>query len=164
MRIYIMRHGEAHTFATSDEERPLTERGELQSVDIARWLAKELPDGKLDLVLVSPYLRAQQTWQVCENVLPPAKRVLTEDGITPYGDSEHVASYLRALVSVDNPASMLVISHLPLVGYLTAEFDADIQPPMFPTSSVSCIDYDAETGKSEVLWMKSPSQLMGCAS
>lgn len=164
MRIYIMRHGEAHTFAGSDEDRPLTERGELQSVDIARWLAQALPDGKLDLVLVSPYLRAQQTWQACENVLPPAKRVLTEDGITPYGDSEHVASYLRALVSVDAPSSILVVSHLPLVGYLTAEFDADMQPPMFPTSSVSCIDYDAATGKSEVLWMKSPSQLMGCAS
>ncbi|WP_325892009.1 phosphohistidine phosphatase SixA [Grimontia sp. NTOU-MAR1] len=164
MRIYIMRHGEAHTFAASDEERPLTERGEQQSVEMARWLAQELPEGKLDLVLVSPYLRAQQTWSACAAVLPEAKNVLTEDGITPYGDSEHVASYLRALVSVDNPASIFLVSHLPLVGYLTAEFEADIQPPMFPTSSISCIEYNPETEQSEVLWMKSPSQVMGYAS
>lgn len=164
MRIYIMRHGEAHTFAASDEERPLTDRGEHQSVEMARWLASELPEGAMDMVLVSPYLRAQQTWSACEPMFTSVKKVMTEDGITPYGDSEHVASYLRALVAVDNPASILLVSHLPLVGYLTAEFDAEMQPPMFPTSSLSCIEYDPKTGHSEVVWLKSPSQLMGYAS
>ncbi|OEE68132.1 phosphohistidine phosphatase SixA [Enterovibrio norvegicus FF-33] len=163
MRIYIMRHGEAQTFAASDEERLLTERGEQQSVEMARWLANELPEGKLDLVLVSPYLRAQQTWNACQTVLPTAQKVLTEDGITPYGDSEHVASYLRALVTVDHPASILLVSHLPLVGYLTAEFAVDMQAPMFPTSSIACIELDAVSEKSDVRWLKSPSQLMGYA-
>ncbi|WP_407331030.1 phosphohistidine phosphatase SixA [Enterovibrio sp. 27052020O] len=163
MRIYIMRHGEAQTFAASDEERPLTDRGEQQSVEMARWLKQQLPEGRLDLVLVSPYLRAQQTWEACQAVLPSAQKVLIEDGITPYGDSEHVASYLRALVSVDNPLSILLVSHLPLVGYLTAEFDEDSHAPMFPTSSISCIEFDPASEKSVVMWLKSPSQLMGYA-
>ncbi|KXF81341.1 phosphohistidine phosphatase SixA [Enterovibrio coralii] len=163
MRIYIMRHGEAQTFAATDEERALTERGEQQSIEMARWLANELPDGKLDMVLVSPYLRAQQTWQGCSTVLPSPKRVLTEEGITPYGDSEHVASYVRALADVESPASILLVSHLPLVGYLTAEFAPDMQPPMFPTSSISCVDFDPETGASDVMWLKTPSQLEDCA-
>lgn len=164
MRIYIMRHGEAQTFAASDEERPLTDRGEQQSVEVARWLASEIPQGSLDLVLVSPYLRAQQTWVACKPMFKKIKKTLTEDGITPYGDSEHVASYLKALVAVDAPESILLVSHLPLVGYLTAEFDPEMQPPMFPTSSLSCIDYDPKTGRSEVVWLKSPAQLMGYAS
>ncbi|MDD1783225.1 phosphohistidine phosphatase SixA [Enterovibrio sp. ZSDZ35] len=163
MRIYIMRHGEAQTFAATDEERALTERGEQQSIEMARWLANELPNGQLDMVLVSPYLRAQQTWQGCSTVLPQAKRVLTEEGITPYGDSGQVATYLRALAEVDTPASILLVSHLPLVGYLTAEFAPDMQPPMFPTSSISCVDFDIESGASEVLWLKTPSQLEDCA-
>ncbi|MDD1792412.1 phosphohistidine phosphatase SixA [Enterovibrio makurazakiensis] len=163
MQIYIMRHGEALTFAASDEERPLNDRGEQQSVEMARWLSQQLPDGNLDLVLVSPYLRAQQTWAACQTVMPTAKKVLTDEGITPYGDSEHVASYLRALIAVEKPSSVLLVSHLPLVGYLTAEFDADNQAPMFPTSSVSCIEFDPISEKSEVLWLKSPAQLMGYA-
>ncbi|MGF1706029.1 phosphohistidine phosphatase SixA [Enterovibrio baiacu] len=160
MHIYIMRHGEAHAFAASDEERQLTELGEHQSAAMAKWLAGQLSSGTLDVVLVSPYIRAQQTWQACEKLLPAATKVLTDEGITPYGDSEDVAAYLRALIAVDEPESVLVVSHLPLVGYLTAEWSPGMQPPMFPTSSISCVEYDAETDKSDVLWLKTPSQVM----
>lgn len=159
MRIYIMRHGQAQTFASSDEARPLTTLGEQQSIAMASWLAdKQLRDGVLDRVLVSPYLRAQQTWQACEGIIAH-KKVIIEDAITPFGNSEQVATYIRAMVTVENISSVLLVSHLPLVSYLTAEFSIDMNAPMFPTSAISGIQFEPSTGKSEVLWLQTPHDL-----
>ncbi len=74
------------------------------------------------------------------------------------GNSGDVAAYLRSLAMVEKPHNILLISHLPLVGYLTAEF-APMTPPMFATSGISCIEYDVNTDKSELLWLKMPSGL-----
>ncbi|MGF1874716.1 phosphohistidine phosphatase SixA [Photobacterium frigidiphilum] len=156
MRIFIMRHGEAQNFASSDAERPLTIRGEQQSKQAASQLATQL-EGNLDLVWVSPYLRAQQTWQVMTAELPEAKKVVTADNITPYGDSEDVAAYLKALIAIERPETVMLISHLPLVGYLTADIVAGIQPPMFRTSAIAAIDYDPDTEVAEFLWQDVPS-------
>ena len=82
MRIYIMRHGEAENFAASDAERPLTKRGSCQSKQMAEMLAQQL-NQPLDTVLVSTYLRAQQTWQCMESVLPGVANVQVSDEITP---------------------------------------------------------------------------------
>ncbi len=160
MQIYIMRHGEAHAYAKSDKARSLTEKGERESFAMATWLSSKLAKDKLDLVLVSPYLRAQQTWQVCKAALPMAKKVITDEGITPYGHSSDIATYLRALISVENPKTVLLVSHLPLVGYLTAEFEKGISAPMFPTSGVACIDYDPESQKSRLLFLENPKTII----
>ncbi|KLV09251.1 phosphohistidine phosphatase [Photobacterium aquae] len=155
MRIYIMRHGEAATFAATDAERPLTERGERYSAQMAAQLSQQLDQG-LDMVWVSPYLRAQQTWQAMAPHLPSPQRLMEVEDITPYGDAEQVAAYVKAMVAIERPETLLVISHLPLVGYLSAELVAGMQPPMFITSSVLAIDYDLETEQAEYLWQANP--------
>lgn len=158
MQIYIMRHGEAQTFSPTDEERPLTPRGEQESKDMAHWLMDEQGIGTLDHVLLSPYLRAQQTWNVCASILPH-KKISIEQSITPFGDSAWVGEYIRALVKLENISSLLMVSHLPLVGYLTADFVKGMEPPLFPTSSISCIEFDAHTDQSTFVWLKSPRNL-----
>ncbi|MGF1688433.1 phosphohistidine phosphatase SixA [Photobacterium japonica] len=155
MRIYIMRHGEAQNFAASDAERPLTERGQAESQRMAIQLAHQLPDG-LDSVWVSPYLRAQQTWDAMAEHLPTPQQHKTVDEITPYGDADDVATYLKAVIAIDRPDSVLLVSHLPLVGYLTAELVPGLQPPMFITSSIAAIDYQPDTGESALLWHANP--------
>lgn len=155
MRIYIMRHGEAHNFAPSDAERPLTERGQTLSQQMASQLVHQLNDG-LDMVWVSPYLRAQQTWQAMATDLPVPKQLMTVDEITPYGDAESVATYIKAVIAIERPETLLVVSHLPLVGYLTAELVPGLQAPMFITSSIAAIDYQPDTGASELLWQANP--------
>lgn len=62
MKVLIMRHGEAEHFADSDAQRALTTRGRLESDTVAKACA-EHGITHFDKVLVSPYLRAQQTWQ-----------------------------------------------------------------------------------------------------
>lgn len=155
MRIYIMRHGEAETFAPTDAERPLTGRGQQHSEQMALQLASQLADG-LDLVWVSPYLRAQQTWQVMARHLPAPEKLMTVDEITPYGQAEDVAAYLKAMITVEQPQTVLIVSHLPLVGYLAAELVPDLPPPMYRTSAIAVIDYQPAAERAEFLWQANP--------
>ncbi|OOE94945.1 phosphohistidine phosphatase SixA [Salinivibrio sp. MA351] len=159
MKLIIMRHGEAQAFAASDSERGLTAHGEQQSQQMATWLQQQLNGQAIDKVLVSPYLRAQQTWQACAPLLPAAGEVLTEEGITPYGNSDQVHTYLSAMIEVDNPGVILLISHLPLVGYLTNEWVKEGQPPMFATSAMAIIDVDTATQQASLATLMSPRQL-----
>ncbi len=151
-----MRHGEAEAYAASDEERNLTSHGESQSAKIAQWLMAA-HDVKFDYVLVSPYIRAQQTWSTIKPILNVVDaKVETSEEITPYGDSDDVVEYVKVLGSVADIENILIVSHLPLVGYLTADFVPGIMPPMFPTSAISCVEYSHSTGKSELLWLQQP--------
>ncbi|TQP56270.1 phosphohistidine phosphatase SixA [Vibrio cholerae] len=155
MKIYIMRHGEAQQFAPSDAQRALTDRGRHESEAVARACVNQRGVKGFDLVLVSPYLRAQQTWELLTDHFS-AKRVETCDGITPYGQSDRVFDYLSALIEVEQLESLLLVSHLPLVGYLVSEFVADMIPPMFPTSGMICIDYDPIAQNGQPLWNAHP--------
>ncbi len=145
-----MRHGDAEAFAPSDAERPLSKQGQTQSLQVAKN-CQQKGSSQFDLALVSPYLRAQQTWQVISEVLS-ADTVEACDEITPYGDSETVVEYVCALAETQSLENVILVSHLPLVGYLTADFVTGIHPPMFPTSGMVCIDFDVDARKGEVLW------------
>ncbi len=154
MKIFIMRHGEAEHIASSDAQRALTERGQSDSIAVAR-ACNEQGANAFDRVFVSSYLRAQQTWQAITPYFE-AKQVDTSDDITPYGDSEQVYTYLKAVSEVEQLDSVLVVSHLPLVGYLTAEFVAEMAPPMFPTSGLTCIEFDIDSERGQILWTLNP--------
>lgn len=154
MKIFIMRHGEAEHFADSDAARQLTPRGRVESEAVAR-ACKEQGFAQFDKVLVSPYIRAQQTWQEISEYFAAKSIEICED-ITPYGQSEHVFDFASALIEVEKLDSLLLVSHLPLVGYLTSEFVKDMAPPMFPTSGLVCIEYDLQTQNGEVLWHITP--------
>ncbi|PHM46165.1 phosphohistidine phosphatase [Xenorhabdus mauleonii] len=156
MYIFIMRHGEAALDSPSDATRELTPRGCQESQKMAHWLSQQSPD--IDCVLVSPYIRAEQTLKaVRENLaLPDSEQVLNE--LTPSGDVALVASYLQVLAMQEH-SSVLVVSHLPLVGYLVSELVPGQIPPMFATSSIACVELDHKTEKGRLLWQTSPEQL-----
>lgn len=151
MKIYIMRHGQASMNAPSDERRPLTEQGKQESVQMARWLAPQLA-GSLDKVIHSHYLRAQQTWQTISAYLPLPEGIEQSKEVTPDGDSEWVASYLTALA--DKHEKILLVSHLPLVGYLVQSLSPQAGAPMFATSGMACIEW--KNGQGNLLWLVSP--------
>ncbi len=156
MYVFIMRHGEAALAATSDATRELTPKGCQESQQMADWLSQQRSD--IDCVLVSPYIRAIQTLKAVREslVLPDNVEVLTE--LTPSGDIALVASYLHVL-STQGYQSVLVVSHLPLVGYLVSELCPGQTPPMFVTSGIACVELDQQTKKGCLLWQTSPAQL-----
>lgn len=107
MQVFIMRHGDAALDAASDSVRPLTTNGCDESRLMANWLKGQKVE--IERVLVSPFLRAEQTLEEvgdCLN-LPSSAEVLPE--LTPCGDVGLVSAYLQALTN-EGVASVLVIS------------------------------------------------------
>ncbi len=155
MQVFIMRHGDAALDAASDSVRPLTTNGCDESRLMANWLKGQKVE--IERVLVSPFLRAEQTLEEvgdCLN-LPSSAEVLPE--LTPCGDVGLVSAYLQALTN-EGVASVLVISHLPLVGYLVAELCPGETPPMFTTSAIASVTLD-ESGSGTFNWQMSPCNL-----
>ncbi|MBD8163690.1 phosphohistidine phosphatase SixA [Erwinia persicina] len=156
MQVFIMRHGDAALDAASDSVRPLTHCGCDETRQMANWLNGQSVD--IERVLVSPYLRARQTLNTVREALPlpEGEDVLPE--LTPGGDPGLVACYLQVLAN-EGARSALVISHLPLVGYLVAELCPQEAPPMFATSAIACIEFDAENATGKLEWQVSPAKL-----
>lgn len=155
MQVFIMRHGQAAIEAASDAARPLTSQGVHESHQIATWL---LAQGvTLQRALVSPYLRAQQTLNVLRDSFTLLQEPETIKILTPNGDAAQVSSYLQ-LLAEQGVMSVLLVSHLPLVGYLVTEL-CPIEPvPMFATSSMACIELSPQ-GNGKLLWQVSPGHL-----
>ncbi|QBH96999.1 phosphohistidine phosphatase SixA [Limnobaculum zhutongyuii] len=158
MQVFIMRHGEASYHADSDPARNLTERGCKETAQMTRWLRQKIAE--IDWVLVSPYVRAQQTLDVVKHEFPlsSSSTIETFSALTPGGDAMLSADYLMTLAQ-DGVNSVLVVSHLPLVGYLVSELCGGIYPPMFSTSAVAAITLDAETGRGSLDWQQTPGSL-----
>lgn len=156
MQVFIMRHGDAALDAASDSVRPLTHCGCDESRQMANWLNGQTVD--IERVLVSPYLRAEQTLLTVREglTLPEGQEVLPE--LTPGGDPALVACYLQVLAK-EGVKSVLVISHLPLVGYLVSELCPQEAPPMFATSAIARIEFDADNNTGMLEWQVSPSRL-----
>lgn len=156
MQVYIMRHGEAAESSGCDSLRPLTHCGSDEVSQMGSLLNHKQP--KIEALIVSPYLRALQT----QKILTPLFATLAEPTIlsdlAPSGDAEKVSDYLHAL-ALSGIQSVLVVSHLPLVGYLVANLCPDEAPPMFATAGIAHIEYDPLSAKGQLLSQLSPTRL-----
>lgn len=112
-KLWIMRHGQAQSMAKSDELRPLTDEGRRQVAINSQAILNET----FTHVFVSPYLRAQQTWQI---VLSQGVRALncdTVDWITPDVPTQPA---LDALLAIQGESlNILLVCHQTFAGRLT---------------------------------------------
>ncbi|MDP9499368.1 phosphohistidine phosphatase SixA [Bisgaard Taxon 45] len=143
MDIFVMRHGEAEMMAKSDKERHLNLRGIQQAISQGEWLKSTM---MVDKVLVSPYVRAQQTFEQINDVYAEqlAEKMETWDHITPYGNSHTVLSYL-ALLAIQGVRSVLIVSHLPLVGEIVFSLCGHSSVSFYP-STITHVQWDGEIG------------------
>lgn len=153
MQVFIMRHGDAVLDAASDSVRPLTQNGYDESRLMANWLKGQVAN--IERVLVSPYLRAQQTLDVVRETFTSLEKAETLPELTPCGDVELVSCYLQALAN-EGVELVLVVSHLPLVGYLVSRLCPSESPPMFATSAIASVTLAPESDKGVFNWQMSP--------
>lgn len=154
MKIFVMRHGEAAMEAlgsSRDDLRPLTSHGIHQSEQMGAWVAPQI--SQLNRVLVSPFLRAQQTWQSIRPFLPQPQVIETVDDLVPYGQAEQVTDYLRTL----GDQTVFIISHLPLVGYIVNDLCQGSSAPMFVTSGLACVEVNGDQGM--LVWQENPNSI-----
>lgn len=109
MTLWLLRHGEAEPRARTDAERPLTERGRKE----VRKSAERLRGRPLTQILVSPYLRAQQTAELVREVLGLNLPLTTVAWATPDDSPGLAAGHLA-----DCSGDCLLVSHNPLLGSL----------------------------------------------
>lgn len=151
MQIFVLRHGEAVSVASSDSERPLTDRGRRETLSVLA--AREAELSQVQQVWVSPYLRAQQTAGVARTVLPDVEH-RTVDQLTPGGDLRRIA---RLLEKVDVETIMLV-SHQPFVGSFV-DWLAGLEPGYhrLSTSALAFLNTDfLAAGCGHLEWLDYP--------
>ncbi|WP_025564492.1 phosphohistidine phosphatase SixA [Psychromonas sp. SP041] len=156
MQIYIMRHGQAEMMAFSDAERNLTDIGREESELMAKYLIKE--GVTLDAALVSPYVRAQQTWQSVSPFFEGVTNIQVLPCLTPSGSARKTVDELLAL-QAEGVKSVLLVSHLPLVGYIVGELAPAAGVPAFSPSAIGHITLSDEDGFAELLSLTTVSQV-----
>ncbi|MBB2496255.1 phosphohistidine phosphatase SixA [Aquipseudomonas ullengensis] len=136
MKLWLLRHGEAAAQARSDAERALTAHGRAE----VRQSAERLRGAALQQILVSPYLRAQQTAELVREVLGLDLPLTTLEWLTPDDSPREVANQLDHFV-VDE---LLIVSHNPLLGALAGLLvHGHLQLP-FPLRTASLVGLEAE--------------------
>jgi len=161
MEIYILRHGIAVDRGTpkykKDSDRPLTPEGEEKMHEIAKAMrALQL---KFDLILSSPYARAQQTAQIVATEFDD--EVTFTDFLVPGASPLELIREINA----EKPQSVLLVGHEPdLSGLISILVTGDSVAAIELKKGGLC-KLTAEKltiGKCAILnWLLTPKQLRG---
>ncbi|MCU4674808.1 phosphohistidine phosphatase SixA [Catenovulum sp. 2E275] len=154
MQLFIVRHGEAEFETKPDSSRQLNSNGQQECESTGHWIAEQCTD--FDIALVSPFVRAQQTWNALQKQGVTSKQLVTLQELTPDSDAEKAACVIKAYSQGLN--KVIVVSHLPLVCFLVDEFVTETCP-LFATGSTALIEIDEEDIKGHLLTLVSPSEL-----
>jgi len=118
INLIILRHGEAED-GSPDQLRPLSQHGRQQIKRQCDWLLSK--GFSADCLLHSPYLRTTETAQIAAQYFTSAK-ILEEPLITPDGHPEVIAELLPNL----GYSNIILISHMPMVSYLSSTLVPEI--------------------------------------
>ena len=136
----IMRHGDAEPNFRDDQNRNLTTQGMIEVQKAGIWLHSKIE--QVDYALVSPYVRAQQTYELISDFVEVSNCETTHE-VIPSGSASTVHEYVDALVAVKQDVeSLIIVSHMPLVSYLLDNFCGHFESRLFATSGIAILDYD----------------------
>jgi phosphohistidine phosphatase len=147
MKLWVLRHGEAHNQAPTDAERELTDAGRAEVLRSA----SHLQGVALDAIYASPYVRAQQTARLVHEVLGHAEPIRTVSWLTPDQSPDAVITQLDAL----GLASVLLVSHQPLVGTLLGLLEKGRASHEHPMGTASLAELEGEWPLAGLMTLKS---------
>ena len=116
MFLYLFRHAEAVSVASSDAARVLTEKGVKQAKDVGRFCLKNrlLPE----LILTSPYCRSEQTARLFAEEINQPNSVLIAPFLACGMDPETALAELADYKELD---SVMIVGHEPDLGWLASK-------------------------------------------
>ncbi len=144
-RLLLVRHAKAVAAAGTDAQRPLADRGHRDATAAGRWLADRgvVPD----LVVVSPALRAQETWADAARALEPHEEHVdgriyentVDDLLSVVADTSH------------DVGTLVLVGHNPSMHGLAIALDDGAGDPDasaairrdYPTCGIAIFDVDA---------------------
>jgi phosphohistidine phosphatase len=147
-RLMLLRHAKTETNAASgrDIDRKLDERGTVDAAEIGQWLSQQpaLPSR----VLVSPAVRARETWNIVAKSVSPAPDTREVEEL--YASS--VSQLLAAIHEQGgDAATLMLVAHNPGLHELAISLsERNTSEPMralqdnLPTGAVAVIDFPVE--------------------
>jgi phosphohistidine phosphatase len=151
-RLLLLRHAKTENDAPSgrDQDRRLDNRGRLDATEIGGWIGRHPPFP--DAVLVSPAVRAHQTWEIAWEAMQdrvPQPRVEFLEEL--YGaDPAQLLETVHAAVATD-PKTLMLVGHNPgmheLALMLTGSGDAGGRKALgdnLPTSGLAIFDFEVD--------------------
>ncbi|MGA2292258.1 SixA phosphatase family protein [Bradyrhizobium sp.] len=121
-RLMLLRHAKTETDAASgrDQDRRLDDRGRIDAAEIGRFMGAHPP--LPDLVLVSPAIRAHQTWEIVHEAIKETIKERTKDldreprvELLPELYAADISQLLRTIrtASTADPKVLMVVGHNP---------------------------------------------------
>ncbi|MFB6349577.1 phosphohistidine phosphatase SixA [Moraxella sp. ZJ142] len=135
MKLIFIRHGQAEPYCDDDAGRNLTEFGQTQAAQTAEYITAR---HTLDLIIASPYNRADQTAKTLlahANAAGQEPSFITVSSITPDDDpNTAIADIDYAITSKfgddTDDKCIAVVCHMPIVAYMVAHLDG-LSPASF---------------------------------
>ena len=151
MKLYLVQHGEACS-KQDDPERPLTENGKADANRLAVFLRQA--GVKVDNVVHSGKLRAEQTAARLVNAIAPGAKIEVHDAISPNDNPITFAIRLKEL-----PGDSLIVSHLPFIPGLIAHLVVGNKNSLitaYTPGTVACLEFTPEKNNWSLNWMIRP--------
>lgn len=158
MRVFVMRHGEAQHSVGSDRDRQLTPVGQSQSRQSGLWLHQQCDPLQpiIELALVSPFVRAQQTFAALSEAVN-VKQMISSSDVVPSGDAALAQSYIDYLVQAEEGVEhLLIVSHMPFVSYLLDQLCGRHHSLLFATGAIAEVHYDPAVSRGELVRQYTP--------
>lgn len=113
MDLYLLRHADANTVATTDDARPLSEKGISQAKKVGRFCKDH--NVKPEIILTSPVLRAAETAEIVAEIIKGELMVepWLACGMQPETALEELRGYERF-------ESVMIVGHQPDFSLLAA--------------------------------------------
>ncbi len=152
MKLYLIRHGDA-AWTTPDHARALTEKGQHNSEMLferhkADWQT-------LGEIWVSPFQRAQESYQLLRPFAPPKVEIIISDVLTPDISPNDVIARLSQDDWSDS-AALVLVGHNPLLSNLLNKLTG--QPKGFynlGTSGIAALELSViAAGCAQLLWIE----------
>ncbi len=154
MELFFLRHGEAEAHASSDAERRLTPAGENDVRGVIESRRSELAG--LELIVTSPYRRAQQTASIAAQCLGFERQLRVAEQLQPGGDPRSLFDFIAGL----NVNSLLLVTHQPFVGKVLSQLSGDNRWLGIGTANLVALQTEALVpGFADVRWAQLPATM-----
>ncbi|GEM_PF-1545415 len=152
--IFIMRHGDAPYI---NGERQISDMGHQQIKQMTRWFAEYLlkHELRLDTLLVSPILRAQQTADTFEEALSSLVDYRWQRQTESLLSSDSNPDMTIPYVEEATEGNTVLISHMPLVSHLWAGWIKG-ESQYFPTAAIGNLVLDSSNNGARKLAFQAP--------
>lgn len=167
MQLYLLRHAMAAERDAQqwpdDSQRPLTDEGRVKMRKVARGMGAL--DLSFDMILTSPYARAQETAEIVARRFAGTPLMASEQ-LTPDGSFDGLVTFLRELSEM--PRSVLLVGHEPHLGEVACQLLSG-EPGAFivmKKGGLACLHVEHLDGRhprARLEWLLTPKLLRALA-